>query len=71
MADDKTSPAEPTDEEKAEKHYWDEHEKRTRGVLDKWFEEKRTELSKSRTGGGRTTLPKIFADLVFGPEKTQ
>jgi hypothetical protein len=52
----------------AEKHYWDEHEKRTRAILDGWFDDKKKELGSSRNGG-RATLPKIFADLVFGPEK--
>lgn len=66
---DATEPTttEPTGED-AEKHFWEVHAEKTRGILDKWFEDKKTELSKSR-GPGRTTLPGILADLVFGPDK--
>lgn len=65
--DPKTDPADDGGAE-AEKHFWEEHKSRTRAVLDEWFEEKR-KAATSRTSGGRTTLPKILADLVFGPEK--
>jgi hypothetical protein len=68
-----TPPPEPpkNDGSDAEKHFWDEHDKRTRGILDKWFDEKAAAMRSSARGPGRSTLPKIFADLVFGPEKTQ
>lgn len=70
MPDDKTTPpanppAEPTPEE-AEEAYWKKFESR----LDTWFDakvEKYRGTSSSRTG--RTTLPGILADLVFGQEK--
>jgi hypothetical protein len=62
-------PAAGDDGADAEKHYWDEHEKRTRGILDAWFDEKAKTIRSSSRNGGRNTIPKIFADLVFGPEK--
>lgn len=54
----------PNEEEK----YWAEHEKRTRGILDRWFEDKKKEAGPgtSRTGG-RSTIPKVLADLMGGP----
>jgi len=67
--------------EEAEKAFW---EKFT-GTLDSWFDNKMKTLEDgrsknppkgdppppgtSRTGGSRTTLSGIIADLVFGPEK--
>lgn len=60
-------PAEPTPEE-AEKKYWDTFESR----LDGWFDKKIDGYRKqgtSRTGAGRATLPKILADMIFGPPK--
>lgn len=51
--------------------FWGEHEKRTRGILDAWFEDKKKEFREQGTSrtGGRTTLPKIIAEMMFGPEK--
>lgn len=68
MADEPVK-TEPPSGEDAEKHFWAEHEKRTTDILDKWFDAK-VKTASSRTGGGRATLPKILADLVFGPEKS-
>jgi hypothetical protein len=66
-----TQPAEPQQGsgEDAEKHFWDEHEKRTRTILDKWFDEKVKSVQNSRNGG-RNTLPRMLADLFF-PEPAQ
>jgi hypothetical protein len=61
-----TPPSDPPEGsgEAAEKHFWDEHEKRTKGILDKWFDEK-VKTVQSQRGTGRNTLPKILADLFF------
>lgn len=66
---DKQEPQNPPadDDSDAEKHYWDEHKTRTRAILDEWFEEKKKEVVGTARNGGRATLPKIFADIVFGP----
>jgi hypothetical protein len=58
-------PKEPTAEEQ-EEIFWTKFENR----LDGWFDKKVTkyrETATSRTG--RTTLPGIMANLIFGPEK--
>jgi hypothetical protein len=58
-------PPEPTPEQ-AEAKYWETFESK----LDGWFDrkiEKYRSTSTSRTG--RTTLPAIFADMIFGPKK--
>lgn len=63
----KTDPPEPTEDEKAESHFWDEHEKRTRGILDAWFEEKLKAAKGTGTARntGRVTLPRVLADIFF------
>jgi hypothetical protein len=58
-------PKEPTTEE-AEKAYWD----KLTAHLDSWFDGKVEKYrTTSPTRMGRTTLPGILADLVFGPPK--
>ena len=60
-----TPPAEPTPEE-VETAYWNKMTEH----LDKWFDAKVEKYrSTSPTRMGRTTLPGILADIVFGPEK--
>lgn len=51
--------------------FWGEHKTRTRGILDEWFEDKKKELREMGTSrtGGRTTLPGLLANIMFGPEK--
>lgn len=58
-------PKEPTPEE-AENAFWDKFENRLDGWFDKKVEKYR---STSPTRMGRTTLPGILADIVFGPPK--
>jgi hypothetical protein len=55
--------------EGAEQHYWDAFDLRVEGLLDKWFEKQSAKVRGSARNG-RATLPKMIADLVFGPEKT-
>lgn len=59
------SESEPTPEQ-AEAKYWETFE----GRLDAWFDKR---IEKMRTTApsrmGRTSLPSILADLMFGPEK--
>jgi hypothetical protein len=72
VAETKASPENGTETgsgENAEKLFWDEHEKRTAAVLDKWFESKKTELASSRNSAGKTTIPKFLADLLLPPAK--
>lgn len=73
MADNPTPnnqpPAEPTPEQ-AEAAFWAKHKEHTTGVLDEWFEKKKTEFQSRGTGRtGRATLPGILADIMFGPAK--
>lgn len=69
MADSKDPTPDPTPDpspEDQEKLYW---EKLT-SHLDTWFDGKVKQYQKtgqSRTG--RTTLPGLFADMIFGPQK--
>jgi hypothetical protein len=66
---DPTPPADPPKErtpEEVEAAYW---EKLT-GHLDSWFDAKVEKYrGTSPTRMGRTTLPGILADIVFGPPK--
>lgn len=69
MAETKTNP-EPPDEpegpDETEAKFWETFENH----LDTWFDkkvEKYRSTSTARTG--RTTLPEIMANLVFGPKK--
>lgn len=65
-------PADPGPEDQ-EKAYWDKFGAEFDNRLNAWFDKKREEFrgpSTSRSGG-RTTLPGILADLIFGPEKKQ
>ena len=55
--------------EDAESHFWTEHEKRTTEILDKWFDKKIADAKNQSRNGGRTTLPKIFADMFFPAPK--
>jgi len=56
--------------EQAEAEFWGKHKEHTLGVLDEWFEKKKTELQSRSTGRtGRTTLPGLLADIMFGPAK--
>ena len=56
--------------EQSEEAFWKKHEERTLGVLDAWFEKKREEFKGRNTGRtGRTTLPGMLADIMFGPAK--
>lgn len=78
MADSKTpDPQQNNDPDKQEPEkdeaeaFWTTHAEKTRGILDAWFEDKKKELrdmGTSRTGG-RTTLPGMLANIMFGPEK--
>lgn len=69
MPDNQDPKPEPTQEpnpDEQEKAFWDKFE----GHLDTWFDkkiEKYRTTSPSRTG--RTTLPDIFATMIFGPKK--
>ncbi len=69
--DPKNSPPEGAPEgapEDAEKAYWAKFE----GVMDTWFDKKvKTLRETSSSRQGRTTLPKVLADIVFGPEKVK
>jgi hypothetical protein len=67
---EKTEPekTEPEGTEDTEAKFWGEFEKRGEAMLDKWFDKKAGDLKKARNGG-RTTLPGILADLMFGPDK--
>lgn len=61
-----------SDPAKDEEAFWAKHKEHTVGILDEWFEKKKDELRKagtSRTGSGRTTLPGILANFMYGPEK--
>lgn len=52
--------------------FWTEFDKRVKGHLDGFYKDKIKEFRQtrtSRTDNGRTTLPGIFASLMFGPEK--
>lgn len=53
----------------AEKKFWAEHETRTRGVLDKWFDEKWKEIRGTGTsrGGEHSSFPKMLARIMGGP----
>jgi hypothetical protein len=56
--------------EQAEAEFWGKHKEHTLGVLDEWFEKKKTEFQGRSTGRtGRATLPGILADIMFGPAK--
>lgn len=57
--------------EDAEKHFWDEHAKRTEAILDSWFTRKADEVRKTGTSrnGGRLTVPALLADFFFPAEK--
>jgi len=68
MPEDPKTPAPPSEPtpEQIEDKFWEKFE----GHLDTWFDrkvEKYRTTSSSRTG--RTTLPTIMADLIFGPPK--
>lgn len=56
----------PVNPEDAEKAYWEKFE----GKLDTWFDKK---IEKYRTTGtarmGKTTLPEIVANFVFGKQE--
>lgn len=51
--------------------FWKEHEKRTLGVLDSWFDKKKEELrtvGTSRTGKpGGNPVERFLAGIMFGP----
>lgn len=63
---DPTTSTEPNPDDQ-EKAYWEKFE----GKLDVWFDKK---IEKYRTTGttrtgGRTTLPEIFANMIFGKQE--
>ena len=55
----------------AEQAFWDKLDKRIDAGIGRAIGEwkKAQPTGTSRTGGGRTSLPSILADLVFGPPK--
>jgi hypothetical protein len=68
MADDSKPDPKNDDAAEAEKAYWDRNKSELRGVLDQWFDDKVKEAKASTSrNGGRSTLPGILANLVFGP----
>jgi hypothetical protein len=76
MPPDPQTPPPPDPTEDAEKAFW---EKFT-GTMDSWWDNKMKSYQDqrppnttgtSRTGGKRTTLPGLIADMVFGPEKSE
>jgi len=71
MADDKkpdTQDApEPTDAEKAEASYWEKFDQKVNQIIDARIETVRQ--AGTTRGQGRTTLPGMLANFVFGPEK--
>lgn len=75
MADDNTNDQGTGDQgtdKSAMDAFWAEFDTRIKGHLDGFYKDKIKEFrtkSTSRTENGRTTLPGIFASLMFGPEK--
>lgn len=73
MADKTPDPTpDPTpNPDEVEAKYWATFEEKLGGKLDTWFEGKMDEIRKTTTSrtGGRTTIPGLFANLIFGPEK--
>jgi hypothetical protein len=67
MPDEPSSTPEPSPSD-TEKRFWEEHAKRTKGILDQWFDEK-VKTVQSQRGTGRNTLPKVLADFFFPVEK--
>lgn len=61
-------PKEPTPEEQ-EEAFWSKFETRLDGWFDKKVEKYRTNAT--TRGTGRSTLPGIMANLIFGPEKKE
>lgn len=62
-------PPEPTPEQQTEK-FWATSKPHLTSIMDTWFDEKIKSLrqtSSSRTG--RTTLPGILADIMFGADR--
>jgi hypothetical protein len=54
----------------SEKKFWDEFDKRVKGHLNQFFEDKKAELTRPSAGrNGRTSLPGALANIMFGPEK--
>jgi hypothetical protein len=70
MPDNPTTTPKPNPDD-AMKGFWDEFDKRVKGHLGTFFDEKKAELMKAGTSrtGGRTTVPSFLAGLMFGPEK--
>lgn len=74
MADNPNPPApepspEPTPEQQTAA-FWASSKEHLSGIMDEWFDKKVKDMratSPSRTG--RTTLPGILADIMFGPKK--
>jgi hypothetical protein len=64
-----TSNPEPAQTEEA---FWKKLDERVKANLDSFYKDKLKDFQKnssSRTGQGRTTLPGIIANIMFGPEK--
>ena len=57
--------------EQVEEEFWAKHKTATVGILDEWFEKKKEELRTVGTSrsGGRTSLPGIIANIMFGEPK--
>ena len=76
MAENKPQePVKPEDTDPAvdEEAFWSKHKEHMTGILDEWFEKKKGELRQAGTSrsGGRTTLPGMLANIMFGPEKKE
>lgn len=67
MADKETQdPAPEPSQEDQEKVFWEKFQSH----LDTWFDGKVKQYRQQGTGRtGRTSLPGLFADMFFGPEK--
>lgn len=68
MPDPKTDPPTPTEptQDDQEEAFWTKFE----GKMDSWFDKKVEKYrGTSTTRTGRTTLPGIMANMIFGPDK--
>jgi hypothetical protein len=70
---DPQSQNQPPSNDDPEKGFWDKLEKTVERVVgaevDKRIKTVRESATGDKRGNGRTTLPKVLADFIFGPEK--